>query len=68
MKAKKTGKWVFFAVFALILALTLTAFFGVDNYYGDTISDKIDDFCDRYWNLMHGWKKYNTITNNEEYE
>lgn len=40
----------------------------IDNYYGDTISDKIDDFCDRYWNLMHGWKKYNTITNNEEYE
>ncbi len=36
MKAKKTGKWVFFVVFALILALTYTAFFGVENYYGDT--------------------------------
>ncbi len=36
MKTKKTGKWVFFVVFALILALTYTAFFGVDNYYGDT--------------------------------
>lgn len=36
MKAKKTGKWVFFAIFALILALTYTAFFGVDSYYGDT--------------------------------
>ncbi len=35
MKAKKTGKWVFFAIFALVLALTFTAFFGVDNYYGD---------------------------------
>lgn len=36
MKAKKTGKWVFFVIFALILALTYTAFFGVDSYYGDT--------------------------------
>lgn len=36
MKAKKTGKWVFFVIFALILALTYTAFFGVENYYGDT--------------------------------
>ena len=36
MKAKKTGKWVFFAIFAIILALTYTAFFGVENYYGDT--------------------------------
>ena len=35
MKAKKTGKWVFFVIFALILALTYTAFFGIDNYYGD---------------------------------
>ena len=35
MKAKKTGKWVFFTVFAIILALTLTAFLGIDNYYGD---------------------------------
>lgn len=36
MKAKRTGKWVFFVIFALILALTYTAFFGVENYYGDT--------------------------------
>ena len=36
MKAKKTGKWVFFVIFALILALTYTAFFGIDSYYGDT--------------------------------
>ncbi|MBO5852993.1 MAG: SecD/SecF family protein translocase subunit [Clostridia bacterium] len=35
MKAKKTGKWVFFVIFALILALTYTSFFGIDNYYGD---------------------------------
>jgi protein-export SecD/SecF family membrane protein len=36
MKAKKTGKWVVFAIIAVILVLTYTAFFGVDNYYGDT--------------------------------
>ena len=35
MKTKKTGKWVFFVIFALILALTYTAFFGIDNYFGD---------------------------------
>ncbi len=38
MKSRKTGKWVFFVVLALILALTYTAFFGVDNYYGDNRS------------------------------
>lgn len=31
----------------------------IDNYYGDSINEKIIDFCDRYWNLMHGWKKNN---------
>ena len=36
MRTKKTGKWVIFAVVALILALTYTAFFGIDNYFGDT--------------------------------
>ncbi|MBQ6847856.1 MAG: protein translocase subunit SecD [Clostridia bacterium] len=35
MKLKKTGKLNFFVVFILILALTYTAFFGVENYYGD---------------------------------
>ena len=35
MKSKRTGKPVFFIVFVLILALTYTAFFGVENYYGD---------------------------------
>lgn len=28
----------------------------IDNYFGDTLEEKITDFCDRYWNLMHGWK------------
>lgn len=35
MKLKKSGKPVFFVVFALILLLAFTAFFGIDNYYGD---------------------------------
>ena len=36
MKSKRTGKWVFFVVFLLILALSYTAFFGISDYYGDT--------------------------------
>ena len=35
MNLKRTGKLAFFVVFALILALTYTAFFGVYSYYGD---------------------------------
>ncbi len=35
MKSKKTGKPVIFLVIILILALTYTAFFGIENYYGD---------------------------------
>lgn len=42
----------------------------IDNYYGKNTQDKIDDFCDRYWNLMHGWKKVNNNNYNkfEEYD
>ncbi|MBQ8708634.1 MAG: hypothetical protein IJ523_11150 [Succinivibrionaceae bacterium] len=29
----------------------------IDNYCGNNLSEKINDFCDRYWNIMHGWKK-----------
>ncbi len=36
MKSKRIGKPVFFVVFALILALAFTAFFGISDYYGDT--------------------------------
>ncbi len=36
MKSKRTGKPVFFVVLILILLLAFTAFFGIDNYYGDT--------------------------------
>ncbi len=36
----------------------------IDNYYGDTQQEKIIDFCYRYWNLMHGWKKTGNTFNN----
>lgn len=38
----------------------------LDKYYGDTQEEKICDFCDRFWNLMHGWKKTGSINNNFE--
>lgn len=31
----------------------------ISKYYGRTQKEQIEDFCDRYWNLMHGWKKDN---------
>lgn len=39
----------------------------IDNYFGKTQQEKINDFCDRYWNLMHGWKKAKN-TNNQKFE
>ena len=36
MKSKRVAKPVFFIIFALILALAFTAFFGIEDYYGDT--------------------------------
>lgn len=29
----------------------------IDKYSGNTQQEKKDDFSDRYWNLIHGWKK-----------
>lgn len=42
----------------------------IDNYFGKDIPEKIFDFCDRYWNLMHGWRKNSNNNNNkfEEYD
>lgn len=41
----------------------------IDNYFGDTIQEKIIDFSDRYWNLMHGWKlKISNQNNQNEYD
>lgn len=53
-----------------IFSATLSAPAAIEKYYGDTIEEKIKDFCDRYWNILHGWKKYNVASNNikEEYD
>lgn len=40
----------------------------INNYFGNTIQDKLIDFCDRYWNLLHGWKMENKNQNNIEYD
>ena len=39
----------------------------LDNYFGETEQEKLNDFCDRYWNLLHGWKRFN-YNNNENYD
>ncbi len=49
------------------LDILAPSFYGpakIDNYFGKTQQDKINDFCDRYWNLMHGWKKTGTTNSN----
>lgn len=40
----------------------------LDKCLGETQDDKINDFCDRYWNLIHGWKRYDNVNNNEIYD
>ena len=37
------------------------------HYFGETDKEKLYDFCDRYWNLIHGWKRFN-YNNNENYD
>lgn len=51
MKSKRTGKPVFFVVLVLILALTYTAFFGVENYYGDTRKVYLKGANDIRWGI-----------------
>ena len=52
MKAKKkTGKKVFFIILALIIALTYTAFFGVENYHGDIRKLYIKGAQDIRWGI-----------------
>ena len=51
MKSKRMGKWVFFVVFVLILALTYTAFFGIENYYGDTREVYFKGASDIRWGI-----------------
>lgn len=51
MKSKRTGKPVFFVVFLLILALTYTAFFGIESYYGDTRNVYLKGAEDIRWGI-----------------
>lgn len=51
MKAKRTGKMIFFIILALIIALAYTAFFGIDNYYGDTRKLYIKGANDIRWGI-----------------
>ncbi len=51
MKSKKTGKPTFFIVLVLILALTYAAFFGIENYYGDTRQVFIKGASDIRWGI-----------------
>ncbi len=51
MKSKRTGKPVFFVVLLLILALTYTAFFGIENYYGDTRKVYVKGAEDIRWGI-----------------
>ena len=52
MKAKKkTGKPVFFIIFILILALASAAFFGLENYYGDTRQVYLKGASDIRWGI-----------------
>ena len=48
-----------------VLSTTIFEPAKIDNYFGDTVQDKIIDFCDRYWNLLHGWKMENNNQNNQ---
>lgn len=36
-------------------------------YFGRTEQEKLHDFCDRYWNILHGWKRFN-YNNTEKYD
>lgn len=36
----------------------------LEDYFGSTNEEKECDFCNRYWNLLHGWKKNNNINSN----
>ena len=52
-----------------VLTPTLLEPAKIDKYFGSTQKEQILDFCDRYWNLMHGWKKYPQMTTNtQEYD
>ncbi len=51
MKTKRTGRVAFFVVFILIAALAYTAFFGIEDYYGDTRKVYIKGASDIRWGI-----------------
>ena len=51
MKSKTSRKSTFFVIFALILALTYLAFFGVENYYGDIRQVYVKGANDIRWGI-----------------
>lgn len=51
MKSKTSHKSTFFVIFALILALTYLAFFGVENYYGDIRNVYVKGANDIRWGI-----------------
>lgn len=36
----------------------------IESYFGNDIQSKCKDFCERYWNLMHGWKRISSSNDN----
>ncbi len=51
MKSTTSRKSTFFVIFALILALTYLAFFGVENYYGDIRQVYVKSASDIRWGI-----------------
>lgn len=51
MKLKTSRKSTFFVIFALILALTFLAFFGIDDYYGDIRQVYVKGAKDIRWGI-----------------
>lgn len=51
MKSKTSRKSTFFVILALILALTYLAFFGIENYYGDTRKVYVKGANDIRWGI-----------------
>ncbi len=48
---KKTGKWVFFAVLAVVIALTYTSIFGISSMYGDKKTVYVKGGNDIRWGI-----------------
>ncbi len=51
MKSKTSRKSTFFIVFVLIIALAYSAFFGIDNYYGDIRQVTVKGANDIRWGI-----------------